>query len=183
MNELYTSISSTEPNWIIVMIISALFGMIVKPLIYFVIYLYKRLRKTDIEFNWNGYFIILKNKKEFIGKEKLSIKKGVFNKYIVNGVSITTEDQKYKGTVIEERNYLIIHMNPTKHNEEIFIRLKRTIPGNDEIMYGLWSSLDFDGNAAVGPMILSKNELNDQKIKELTKFININENIRGLTVS
>ncbi|MGV6830892.1 MAG: hypothetical protein ACWA5P_04905 [bacterium] len=182
MGELH-SFFLEEPNWLILMLISGLFGILIKPLLQLLIYIYRKFNKTDIEHKWYGYFIILKNKEEFIGKENLYIKQGIFNKYIVHGISITTEGQEYKGTVKEERNFLIIQMNPTKHDEEIFIRLKRTIPGNDEVMYGLWSALDFDGNAAVGPMILSKKELNDDKIRELTEFVNIKKEIKGLSVS
>lgn|GEM_PF-3196958 len=182
MNEFY-NLFMVEPNWLILIVISGIFGVLIKPLFYLLIYIYRRLYKTDIEHKWNGYFLILKNKKEFIGKEILDIKQGIFNKYIVHGISITTEGQKYKGTVKEERNFLIIQMNPTKHDEDIFIRLKRTIPGNDEIMYGLWSALDFDGNAAVGPMILSKKELDDEKVRELIKFISVREEIKGLSAS
>jgi len=179
----WSNIMVSEPNWIVLIVLSAITGALLKPLLYFFIYLIKRLRKSGIEATWYGYYIISKNKEPFIGKETIEVKKGVFNNYIVYGKSITTENQKYKGVVIEERNYLVVHMKPTKHDEEIVLRLKRLIPGNDEIMYGLWSALDFDGNAAVGPTILSKNELNDQQVNDLIKRIKFKREVNGLVVT
>lgn len=158
-----------QPHWLVVAIIGSVIGVSLKPMFYLIYYLAKISKKKDIECKWFGYFYIKKNSCNYIGKETLFIRKGVFNNYIIKGVSITTKGQQYSGVVIMERNFLVIKMKPEIHEEEIFIRLKRSIPGNDEIMVGLWSALDFDGNAAAGPMVLSRQEINEDQLNDIIK--------------
>jgi len=50
-----------EPNWIIVILFGAILGSIFKPLIQLIIYLFTRVKKSDIEYKWFGYYWILKN--------------------------------------------------------------------------------------------------------------------------
>ncbi len=175
---------SKPPNWIILILISTIFGAVLRSLFKFIVFCFRQLKRSDIERKWFGYYLISRNHQPYVGREIMNIGKGVFDSFIVRDTSITSQGQTYKGTVKLERNFIVIQMRPKLHEEEIFIRLKRNIPGNDEVMYGLWSALDMDGNAAVGPMILSRQELEEAYLNDIvkTKIKNIPE-IRNMVVS
>jgi hypothetical protein len=174
-----------EPHWLIVSIIGAMLGFLMPYIWKILVFGIRRLSRHHLEGLWYGYYFIIENEAPKLGSETLKIQKGIFHSFVVEGESLNgaiSIQQKYKGIVDEERNFLIIQMKPTKHDEHIFIRLKLPIPGNDKFMYGLWSAIDFDGNAAVGPMIMSRKELSKAELEQIRDRIHLIPEMRFMRV-
>lgn len=159
----------------------AVLGLCAKPLWKKMIFLLPSEGAKQLTGDWYGYYLIIRQQQVEMKNEKLTIGKDYFSgKFVVKGERPIPDgqtpvecEQKYSGKLWEEGGYLIIHMHPVTHKENIFMRFNNPIAGGDPIKYGLWSALDFDNKPAVGPMILSRTQLVDarQKLDEkLTQF-------------
>lgn len=154
--------------------LGAVLGLCVKPLWKKMIFLLPSESAKQLTGDWYGYYLIIRRQRVVMESEKLTIAKDYFSgKFVVKGERPIPAGQppveckqKYFGKLWEEGGYLIIHMYPVTHKENIFIRFNNPIAGGgDEIKYGLWSALDFDNKPAVGPMILSRTQLVDARQK------------------
>ncbi len=175
----------TEPPWFVVSIIGAILGLLMPFIWKILVFSVRKLSTHHLEGLWFGYYFIIENDVPKLGSETLQIQKGIFHYLVIEGESLNQAisiQQKYSGNVYEERNFLIIQMKPTGHDEHIFIRLKRPIPGNDKFMYGLWSALDFDGNASVGPMIMSRKELSKTELERIRDKIHFIPELKFMKV-
>jgi hypothetical protein len=118
--------------------------------------------------DWFGYYYILRDNADFLGRERYEL--GVRDDHFLD-VTVTSQsfDQQYSGDMFAEDGFIIMSIQPSNHNERIFVRFKKPIPGNDKTICGVWSALDFDTKVAAGPMILSRNELNENTLEDLKR--------------
>lgn len=86
------------------------------------------------------------------------------------------------GRGYEENGFLVLEYQPESHVESIFVRFKQNIIGNDEVLLGLWSAWDFDNKAAVGIMVLSRNELSEKEVREMCQSIKTNPQIKYMKI-
>jgi hypothetical protein len=116
--------------------------------------------------DWFGCYYILRDNADFLGRERWEVR---IRDDRVLDVTVASQsfEQQYSGEMFAEDGFVIVVIQASSHNERIFMRFKKPIPGNDDIMCGVWSALDFDTKAATGPMILSRNELKESTLEDL----------------
>ena len=117
--------------------------------------------------NWYGYYIINEGNKVIIKQESWKIKLSITNKLSVYVETIQDSKLTFNGILYEESGKVIAIVKANEYEETVICRYSLPIPGNDKLLIGLYSGLDFNGIAAVGPTIISRDILDNAKVTTL----------------
>jgi hypothetical protein len=174
-----------EPNWILVTFIGALAGYLLPHLSKVLVYVARRFQRATIEGKWYVYHITNRGGELQVEPAAWNIRKGYDSKFVV--VESFKEDLKgpmYKGQMSFERNFLLVKLRAVKHEEEVSIRLFNPIPTADAYTWGLFLSLDFQGNPIAGPVAISRRELSPADALELLlDKTKVHANMKVLTLA
>lgn len=170
------------PSWPITTLIGVIAGYLFPRIINVFVYAFRRLKRERVEGSWMVYHTTNRDGKPQIEKSTFEIKKGIMSEFSVKenrkGIGIIS-----KGTLRFERNYWLIHLKAETHDEEISMRLINPIPTADDFTWGMYLSLDFQGNPIAGAIILSRKELSDDEVlKLLSSKIKTNKEMKLITV-
>ncbi|SFC94441.1 hypothetical protein SAMN05421780_11365 [Flexibacter flexilis DSM 6793] len=176
-------IISTEPNWIITTLIGTVIGYLYPYFIKGIIYIGRLLfTKHYLTGQWNSYYQIWENNLAVIKHEKWTVSLGYNSKLKVKIKTVAEGNLNYSGELTEERGHLIVTLKAKEYDERVFGRYPIPIPSNDATVVGLWLGVDFNAHATVGANILSRIELDNEKIiillREYTEVDTENEMIR-----
>lgn len=127
----------------------------------------RQLRSSYIEGEWNGYYFTFAEGKSKLTLEKWIIKKGFRENLVVNVQTIPAGTLSYKGEVQLQRDNLVVKLKAQEYPIETFTIFKSPVPGNDNIIIGLWLGLDFNGEVTAGPGVLSRTSLSEQDLHRL----------------
>jgi hypothetical protein len=170
-------------NWIAV-IVGALAGALIQQLIKVPAYLLSLLRKSPLEGVWHEYHITKEYGKFIVVHDVLEIRKGFPSKLNVK----TYRDGKVgnspnaKGEALFERQFLIMKMKTTDHDEEILIRLANPIPSSKMLTSGIWLGIDYDTKSIAAPIILANKELpRNEAADMLIENTKINQKMKAIS--
>jgi hypothetical protein len=149
-------------------LVGALIGFTLPHLVRAVAYFIRRLRRARIEGKWFVYHPSHKASKPQMIPSTWYITKGFTSLFAIR------EDRKEgsgatisgyaKGQIHIESNCLLIKLHTTQHEEEVSMRLFNPISTADEILWGLYLSLDFQGKPTAGPIVVSRSELSEEDV-------------------
>lgn len=156
-----------EPNWILLTLLGAVVGYIFPYLLKLVSFIFRHFfSKSFLEGKWYSYYKIYENGEVVLKEETWIIKTGFNDKLKVFISTLPNRDLSYNGTLVEERGQILVELKAVEYGEHVYCRYSSPIPGNDTIMKGFWLGVDFNGYTAVGAGLLSRNEIDEQKILE-----------------
>ena len=69
----------------------------------------------------------------------------------------------------KEREYLIVTMNANQEKCSVHCRFEYPFPSNPTPILGMWLSFDHGNLVSSGVILLSQDELSDQKIRSILK--------------
>jgi len=127
----------------------------------------RQFRSSYIEGNWHGYYFVFVDGKSQLTLEKWVIKKGLRENLVVNVETVPEKIPSYKGEVQLQRDNLVVNLKAQEYPVETFTIFKAPIPGNDNIITGIWLGLDLNGEVMAGPGVLSRKPLSEKELREL----------------
>lgn len=147
--------------------VGALIGLSIPYVAKSLIYLFRRFRRARIEGTWYSYHASLIEGSIQVVSTIWKISKGFSAPFIVQIIKKMDGQLRVyaKGTLHRERNFLLINLNTTEHQEEVSIRLLDPVEPADSITWGLWMSFDYHGELFSGPQVVSRKELSDDEFK------------------
>lgn len=174
-------------HWLVPTLIGVILGAVFPYLIKFAFSVYRRFRPFFLEGLWYSYYFIYQDGVPTIKHETWNVKKGILNKFVVKADDLqseaTTFRLRYRGTLSKEQNLFTVILKPETHKEEILIRFKGTYDYGQKILLGLWSGIDLDGYACVGPQIISRTELSDEEIVDAVRKVEVESEKKLMKIS
>ena len=155
----------SEPNWVITIILGAIVGFLLPYILNLVRFIRRFFKKEIAEGNWYVYHMINRDGIIQVENSMWKIKKGFYSKFIVEERKV--DYVLYKGLLVFERNFWLVRLKGIKHDEEVYIRLINPIPTQDTRTQGLFLSLDYNGIATAGPVLISRKEILQDKVKKI----------------
>lgn len=156
-----------EPNWLLVCLVSAFFGMLLPLLIGAFRYLFRRIVGSAYNGVWHHYYF---NYDQYdlsgspkLHHERLKITSGFRSKLKVVSVHLD-KDLTYSGTVTTKKGMFLLRMHCRKNDEHVFEMFRVPTMVSSTILVGLALAEDFDGRPAAAPVLLAKNELSHSKV-------------------
>ena len=167
-----------QPNWLVVLIISAVLATLVDKYGGAILYPYRRFKKDQWVKDWCEYHLSYKDGQRILRQSKLSIKRGLWSSarrvkfwHLPSDAADGLQNRLlYKGTMRFEKDQLLIEMDAKTHKERLVYRFINRIPSSDSVVPGLWMSYDHDSRPAAGAAILSDREMTaDEAEKEILR--------------
>lgn len=155
-----------NPHWLITALIGAILGCLIPYAVEFVKTLRARFNESFLIGDWYEYHISCANGGSSINKDSWNIKRGLFYPLKVECIS---SEITYVGSMEKEREHLIVTMNAKQARCSVHCRFEYPFPSNPTPILGLWLSFDHDNLVSSGAILLSKDELSDQKIRAIMK--------------
>lgn len=158
----------TTPHWLLVAIIGAVIGLLLPYCGRTVVWVLRRFKEFHLEGEWYEYHLTYVGGNPVLRGERWHIGKGFFAKLSVDANSTSPDGGlRYKGTIVEERSTIVVKFKAISHTEQVACRLTSPIPSHDRTLLGFWLALDFDGRIAVGPEVLTRDQLSPDSVREL----------------
>ena len=174
-------------HWLIPTLAGVILGALVPYLIKVLIFFVRRFRRFFLEGEWYSYYFVYEDSKPVLKHETWKVKKGIVNKITVIAKPISPSPdsfpRRYRGKLTKEQNLFTVTLWPDTHTEEILIRFKGTYNYDQKVLLGLWSGIDLDGYACVGPQIIARHELSDTEIEATAKRVQVEQNQRLMKIS
>lgn len=172
-----------QPDWVTVTFIGAIIGYILPYIIKFVVFIFRKFQHDTAEGSWFVYHPSNRGGKLQIEKSAWRIGKGIFNPFVVRETREGVRGLVAKGSLYYERNFWLIRLKAIMHDEEVSIRLFNPISTADEIVWGLYLSLDFQGNPIAGPVVISRKELSpDEMLQFLSGKLKVDNKMKLITL-
>ncbi len=154
-------------NPILLTVFGAILGHILPYVFRFICALFKKNRALILG-NYSGFYC----DNEIIIPMTLKIEKRIFYKYYDKFAKyhVTFQDPKfhYEGNGYIENNLLCVDMKNDDKDLKDSVHHRYDLTGlqEKEFCYGLWLAIGFDGKLSCGGLIISKNEVNKNKMNE-----------------
>jgi len=160
----------SEPNWIIIIIISGIFGYCVQYIIKLPLFICRHFKHDDLHGKWYNYFYCESDNNHNLHEAVCSIKTGLFHTYKVEN---QYHNIIYKGYGYIEHNHLCILYicNDKLSKETVNLRFQLPTATNRDKLLGIWLSYDFNDKVSSGISILSKYTLNDIQLHKIIATI------------
>lgn len=162
----------SEPNWIIIIIISGIFGYSVQYIIKLPLFIYHFFKHDDLHGKWHNYFYCESDGEHNLHEAMFLIKTGLFHTYKVKNKSYNII---YKGYGYIEHNHLCIFYvcNDKLSKETVNLRFQLPTATNRDKLIGIWLSYDFNDKLSSGISILSKYTLSDIQLHKIIDTIKV----------
>jgi hypothetical protein len=178
---------NNDVHWIVPTLVGVLLGAALPYVLKLVLYFVRRFQPFFLEGEWYSYYFIYENSTPVLKQEKWIVSKGILHRIAITALPITptpnTFPRKYQGKLVKEQNLFTVNLKPNTHTENILVRFKGTYNYDQNVLLGLWSGIDLDGYACVGPQIISRSELTDKEIKNTASKVHVEEDKRLMKIS
>ncbi len=156
-----------EPHWLIVALIGAMLGLLL-PYLARVPRFVWRLRTTEpLEGEWFEYHTTFVGQKQRTSSGVWTVRKGFFNRLVVEFQHETGGTLAYKGYLFEERGHVVVVLKSASHaTETVYYRFIDPIASERPIP-GLWLSFDREGSICSGAAILSHKSMEESEVTSM----------------
>lgn len=159
-----------QPNWIIVMILSGVFGYLVQYIVKIPSFLHTICKKNDIRGKWNHYFYCESDNSVPLRTATYTIKTGFLHNY---KVKCECDGIIYRGYGFIEQNHLCITYayGDKLSKETVNLRFQVPTVTNRDKLIGIWLSYDYNNRLSSGVSILSRSTLSNMQLYEIVLSI------------
>lgn len=162
-------------DWINILL-SAIAGCLLPYLIKILVFLFKRLDKTNICGEWLLYLWWTDSGKTEFVEMNVLIKRGILVNY---RIMCKDDASNYKGEAWIEDNNLCINMDASDsiQKSSTYHRYDLSTLEKRDVLYGFWLSFDGDNSVSCGGAFLSRNKINENIDLIIKKHYKINKNV------
>lgn len=160
----------SQPNWIIVIILSGVFGYLVQYIFKIPSFLHTISRQNDIRGMWCHYFFCESDNGVRLHTASCTIKAGFLHNY---KVKCESNGMIYRGYGFIEQNHLCItYIYDDKLSKEtVSLRFQVPTATHRDKLIGIWLSYDYNNRLSSGVSILSKYTLSNMQLDEIISTI------------
>lgn len=144
----------SEPNWIIIIVISGVFGYLIQYIFKLPSFVYRLRKRNDIRGKWYNYFYCEADSESPLHTALYTVKVGLLHDYKVKCVS---DNMVYRGFGFIEHNHLCITLiyHDKLAKETVNLRFQLPNATHRVQLIGIWLSYDYNNHLSSGISILS----------------------------
>jgi hypothetical protein len=126
-------------------------------------------KKNKLVRTWYTYHFTYEEGKPILRQEIFEIKRNILGDLIASTSDVERPDLEYKGKIDEERNFIICKMSGIHHYEEYTVRFEDPIPGKRLMMWGMFTTVDFDNNLFSSIRLASDSKISFDEAEKLLR--------------
>lgn len=117
--------------------------------------------RTSVEGRWFSYHYTRKGKKPLLRSATWDVSRDFRGHLRARCVYQDSDSLGGTGPVFQEAGFFVIQMHAARYPAVWSIRIVDPLPAHDPIVPGLWLSADFDGELTAGPIVFSREKLDE----------------------
>lgn len=123
-------------------------------------------RNSQLVGRWYGYYPCWVNEATEVVSEVWEVKEQDRSQLAVTVSTLGGRALSFRGNISFERDQFLVRLIANEHQEEVQCRFKMPIPGNDDVVVGLFLGFDFNGTIMVGTHLLSRRPLDAESVNQ-----------------
>jgi hypothetical protein len=134
-------------------------------------FLWRFRAKHQIQGTWNYYYFNFQENRPSFNRERWKVSRGFANQFSVEAIDPADESTRYKGKLQYESGFYLFSLKSAVygHDEAVFARFNPPTIGTPLKCIGVALAKDFDGYASVHAVLLSRDELTEDEVRETMK--------------